>query len=171
LLGAVYVGACTAYCLQSLLVVTALGAPMSVRSLITTLLALCAFLAAPAIAYAQDSADASPSASYVGGVTLVSVGGLAASGGLVTYFALSAATDTCEGATAGCSDPYKDAKTVSIVTMVLGGAGLAAGIPLLLTAEDSPFAKNKKKRRRRRTASLKPTVRVGAASASATWKF
>jgi hypothetical protein len=148
------------------------------RHIIIVITALVALLAAPASARAEDalSPDAAHSPSYYGGVALSSVGGLGAAGGLISYFVLSAATDSC-AQREGCRDEYKTGKTASVVALVLGGASLAVGIPLVLSAADSPLAKNKRDKKRRAkgtppaVSALKPTVRVGAASASATWTF
>ncbi len=119
----------------------------------------------------SDTADSTahqPGASprMVAGVTLMASGGLALAGGTVSYFALSAATD------AGGDDPYKGAKTASIVAMVLGGAGLAAGLPLVLTADDDDVAvESDRKQSQHRSASLAPTVSLGIGAAAATWTF
>lgn len=110
-----------------------------------------------------DSAD--PVKLYAG-IGLMSAGGVAVLGGGISYFALSATTAP-EG-----EDPYKGAKTASILSMVLGGAGLAAGLPLILTAgPDDVASENDKGMTERNVASLKPTVRVGVGAASASWRF
>jgi hypothetical protein len=100
------------------------------------------------------------------GISLIGAGGLAAVGGTISYFAFSASNgEQCDAGS--CVDTHKNAKTASILSMVLGGAGLAVGIPLVITADGEGFGLGK---RRRRNAWV-PEVRVGLAAGSATWTF
>ena len=178
---AVYVGDCTARCLHRTLAYSHSflgGTKMSARSTISTAVAALLLLAAP-VASADESpvdgamAPLAPSAEAVdspmeqpvdtaklyAGISLISAGGLATLGGGISYFALSASTPESG------VDPYKSGKTGSILAMVLGGAAIGAGIPLILTSDNGDQAATTDKN------SAKPTVRVGAASASAAWSF
>ena len=102
------------------------------------------------------------------GLALLGAGSLAAIGGGVAYTAYSADTDPCAAATAGCSDPHKGGKNASIVALVLGSAGVAVGIPLIITSTDSDHGARKRKSR---TAAFLPDVHLGAGSASLSWRF
>ncbi|MEZ4437583.1 MAG: hypothetical protein R3B72_00720 [Polyangiaceae bacterium] len=126
-----------------------------------------ALLAAPdASAQEPTSADGGTSPRFIAGLSLVSAGGLAALGGTVSYFALSATTkDDC--AAGECHDPHKAGKTASVLSMVLGGASLAVGLPLLLTSDGEGFGLGKKRPRN----AFVPELRVGLGAASATWSF
>jgi len=141
-----------------------------VRQLFVVAAVLAVLVAGPTSARADDAASDTDPVKLYSGAALVTTGGLATIGGTISYFALSASTDdSCIDAR--CTDPYKGAKTASIVTLLLGGAGLAAGITLLLTADASETARTKR-RRRGRSASITPTsVTLGAGSAAATWSF
>lgn len=134
---------------------------------------LAAVLSTSPTALAQDDAtstavDGSQTdpVQLAAGISLLSAGGLAAAGGTISYFAFSASNgDRCDAD--GCVDTHKNAKTASILSMVLGGAGVAVGIPLVITADGEGFGLGK---RRRRTAWI-PEVRVGLGAGSATWSF
>ena len=108
-----------------------------------------------------------PDGRLVAGVLLLGAGGLAAIGGGIGYSVLSAQTDSCAGATAGCVDENKSGKSASIVALVLGGAGVAAGIPLIITGSGSSFGSW---RNDKRNAAI-PELRVGVAAGSVTWSF
>ena len=105
-------------------------------------------------------------ARLVAGISLLSAGGLAAAGGTITYFALSASNgEHCDAA--GCVDQHKNAKTASVLSMVLGGAGLAVGLPLILTSDGEGFGLGKERRRH----AFVPEVRVGVGAGTVTWSF
>lgn len=132
-----------------------------------------AALSASPDASAQDDAPAvsldgeeTNTARLAAGISLLGAGGLAAAGGTISYFVFSARNgERCDDA--GCVDTHKNAKTASILSMVLGGAGIAVGIPLVVTADGEGFGLGK---RRRRTAWV-PEVRVGLGGGTATWEF
>lgn len=142
---------------------------MSIRTRVMGAACAAALMFVAASAAAEEvvpvsQADTSPK--MYAGVALMASGGLALLGGSVSYFALSASTE------AGGDDPYKGAKTASIVSMVLGGAGLAAGLPLILIADESDIAvETDKNSSQHRTASLTPTVSVGIGAVAASWTF
>jgi hypothetical protein len=131
-----------------------------------------ALLAAPN-AFAADAApeqnlagERTDTVRLAAGITLLSAGGLAAVGGTVGYFALSASNgERCNAGT--CVDGHKNGKTASILSMVLGGAGLAVGLPLILTADGEGFGIGKRKRRH----AAVPEVRLGLGAGTATWSF
>ena len=131
-----------------------------------------ALLASPDAAAQEDApfveldGEETNTARLAAGISLLGAGGLAAAGGTISYFAFSASNgERCDDA--GCIDTHKNAKAASILSMVLGGAGIAVGIPLVITADGEGFGLGK---RRRRTAWV-PDVRVGLGGGTATWEF
>jgi len=67
--------------------------------------------------------------------------------------------------TCASCDVFKTEKTGSILAVVLGGAALGVGIPLMLTAADDAPSDAQ-----RRGADV-PVLRVGVGGGSLTWRF
>jgi hypothetical protein len=103
----------------------------------------------------------------VAGTALLSVGASATLAGGVAYTVLGARTQPCDDSS--CIDPDATAKKGSLVGMLLGGAAMAAGIPLILTSVTTK-RKDGKTSGAKEIAAL-PVLRVGPASASLTWSF
>ena len=145
---------------------------MKLSTVLGSALLAASFLASPHVAAQEDApaveldGETTDTARLAAGISLLGAGGLAAAGGTISYFAFSAQSgERCDDA--GCVDTHKNAKTASILSMVLGGAGIAVGIPLVVTADGDGFGLGK---RRRRTDWV-PDVRVGLGGGTATWEF
>ncbi|RLB51946.1 MAG: hypothetical protein DRI90_22575 [Deltaproteobacteria bacterium] len=106
------------------------------------------------------------------GISLLGLGSLSVLGGGVAYTVLSAQTRSdCGGGSLTCVDEHKTGKSASIVAMVLGGAGLATGIPLIIGSRDSSETGRRGKRVVGGSAVLAPELRVSVGAASLTWSF
>jgi len=145
---------------------------MKLSTLLASAVMGAALLASPEAAAQEKgpslevTGEETDTARLAAGISLLGAGGLAAAGGTISYFAFSASNgEHCDAG--GCVDTHKNAKTASILSMILGGAGIAVGIPLVVTADGEGFGLGK---RRRRTAWI-PEVRVGLAAGTATWTF
>jgi hypothetical protein len=141
---------------------------MSIRPIMAYLLAATVMfgsLTATAQQAAVDAPATSTSTSLVAGAALVSAGSLAAAGGAIAYTMFGLKTPSCE---AGCEDPFRMEKGGAIVSLVLGTAAVAVGIPLIVTAErPGPGDAGKP-----RTAPLlAPELRVGPGGGSVAFRF
>ena len=102
---------------------------------------LTVLLAALLLTFASTSsaADAMPASTgtFWSGAVLTALGGLGVVGGASTYLIFGAQHgEVCDAM--GCVDSYKPAKTAGLVGLMVGGAALAVGVPLLLSSRKAP---------------------------------
>jgi hypothetical protein len=123
------------------------------RPALTSLLASAALVVAiEARAETTSSADDSSNAT-IAGYALLATGGATAAAGAIAYTALSARTPE-ECAAGACDDSYKTEKGASIVAMVVGGAGVAVSIPVLIASKREALVGKRKRSTPKRDARL-----------------
>lgn len=120
--------------------------------------AACLFLTGSAAADPGDDEGegASQTLGAAAGVALVATGSAGALGGSIAYFALgSQASEDPAG--------YRTEKTASVLALVLGGAAIAGGVPLIISfTRANPAAP---------PATARPQVQVGLGAASLAWSW
>jgi hypothetical protein len=126
----------------------------------------------PAMEQPSDPSGPTHVGTLAAGISLLGLGSLSAIGGGVAYTILSAQTNGDCGASAPtCVDEHKRGKSAGIVAMVLGGAGVAVGIPLIIASSDGSDTGKRNKRADGGSAVLAPELRVSVGAASLTWSF
>jgi len=121
---------------------------------------------------AGELTDSTNVGALAAGLGLLGMGGLSMVGGGVAYVTLSAqTTDGCEASATACVDEHKAGKSAGILAMVLGGAAVAVGIPIVIGSTDSSGTGKHKQGAAGGSAVLAPELRVSVGAASLTWSF
>ncbi len=116
--------------------------------------------------------DSTELGALAAGLGLGGVGSLSAVGGGVAYVTLSAHTsEGCEASSTACVDEHKAGKSAGILAMVLGGAAVAVGIPLIIGSMESLGKGEHQRGAAGGSAVLAPELRLAVGAASLTWSF